>query len=436
MNHADTIIAVSTPVHGAIRAIIRMSGELAFELIEQVVEVASRPLQHARTAVCRIRLVEGIAFDATVYPFRGPRSSTGENVIEVHVPASPYLVQAALRRLIELGARPAGPGEFTARAFFNGKLDLTSAEGVAATISATNRAELDAARQLLGGELARQLEPILDEVVRTLALIEVGIDFTEEDVSFISRADVERSLASIVHSLRTLTHESPRIERLSHEPRIVLSGRPNAGKSTLLNALAGMSRAVVSDVAGTTRDALSARVALRRGFITLIDVAGIEEAEDHSISRQMQESAQRQIETADAIVLLIDASDARPPITLARQPDLIVRSKADLGSVPRGTIGIDALHSAGLDELRARLDEIAFGSETGGISRLSINARHADAIRAALESTCRAQRSQASGAEIVAADLRLTLEHLGTILGNISPDDVLGRIFSSFCIGK
>lgn len=435
MTHADTIVALCSPIASALRAIIRMSGDRAFEVLDEL-SVDPQRLEPARVARRRLRLADGIAFDTTVYPFRSPRSSTGEDVIEIHLPASPYLVSETLKSLIELGARAAEPGEFTARAFFNGKLDLTRAEGVAATIAASNQAELDAARQLLGGELARRLTPVLDELVRTLALIEVGIDFVEEDVTFISRDDVLSSLASIASTLTRLLDDGPRIERLSHEPRIVLTGRPNAGKSTLLNALAGTNRAVVSDVAGTTRDALSARITLRRGFITLVDVAGLDATETDTISLQMQTAARRAIETADAVVLLIDSTDARPPVELIRAPDLVVFSKRDLKARDDEDLAVDARNDVGLDVLRDRLDAIAFGTIESASTGIAINARHADAIGAAIQSVKRAEQAFSSGTEFVAAELRLAIDQIGSILGNVSPDDVLGRIFSGFCIGK
>lgn len=435
MLHADTIVALSSSVASALRAIVRMSGGRAFELVELMSEGSPEALEHAQVADRRIRPLEGVVFAAQVYPFRSPRSSTGEDAIELHMPASPFLVQAVLRRLAELGARAAEPGEFTARAYFHGKLDLTRAEGVAATIAASNRAELDAARRLLGGELARRLAPILDTLVQTLALIEVGIDFVEEDVTFISDAEVGRNLASAEKSLRRLIDESPRIERLNHEPRIVLIGRPNAGKSTLLNALAGTARAVVSEVAGTTRDVLSARIALPRGFVTLVDVAGIDSA-DNPLSSQMQKAAVNAIDTADAIVLLIESTDPRPPITLAREPNLLVFSKRDLGAGPPDALAIDAPGREGLEELRARLDEIAFGVPGGGSAQLSINARHSAAIGDALDSLKRAQGTLSQGAELLSAEIRLAIDQIGSIIGSVSPDDVLGRIFSGFCIGK
>jgi tRNA modification GTPase len=234
-----------------------------------------------------------------------------------------------------------------------------------------------------------------------------------------------------------LLGQSPRLERLSHEPRIVLTGRPNAGKSTLLNALAGMERAVVSDVAGTTRDALSVQIALPRGMITLIDVAGLEQqADGDTISRQMQAAAQAQLESADVVILLIDASDERPPVGLSRPADLVVYSKCDLADPPAGALGVSVEGRSGLDELSDTLDRIAFGPASSGGAALAINARHVTLIQESIRAIEAARHAAGAGPELAASELRLAIEHLGGVLGNVSPDDVLGKIFSSFCIGK
>lgn len=436
MSHADTIVALSTPIGSGLRAIVRVSGSRSFELFAPLLGGRSVEFVAGRVTRLSVELSQGIRFDVTAYAFRSPRSATGEDVLEIHLPASPFLVSALLERLILLGARQAEPGEFTARAFFNGKLDLTAAEGVAATISSTNRAELDAARQMLGGELSRRLRPILDDLVSILALVEVGIDFTDEDVTFLPAAALRQRVGQAQDSLQRLLNESPRIERLSHEPRIVLAGRPNAGKSTLLNALAGTARAVVSDVAGTTRDALSAHVSLKRGRVKLVDVAGLDEASDDAIEKRMQAVAATEIETADAVVLVIDPFDLRPRLRLTREPDLVVYSKADLALPPKDGLGVDAPHGIGLERLRERLDQLAFGSLSGATVSLALNARHVNSIKNASDSLARALDAIDGGGELVASELRTAINHLGSILGTVSADDVLGKIFSSFCIGK
>jgi tRNA modification GTPase len=339
-----------------------------------------------------------------------------------------------LTELTAHGARPADPGEFTARAYFNGKLDLAEAEGVAAVVSAMNEQELRAARQLMSGELARRLGPIMDVIAETLALVEVGIDFADEDVTFISSQELSRRLREMDEALQQLVQHSARFERLATEPTVVLVGRPNAGKSTLLNALAGHSRAVVSPIAGTTRDILSADVALLHGMIKLIDAAGLEAQSSVDIERQMQEHAQRALATADLVVLVRDVTDERPLLELPHKPDLTVLSKADLHqSSHSNVLAVSAHTGQNLDQLKARLDELCFNLQGTG-SSLALNARHLGAIEDARTALTRAAAE--SETEVIAMELREALDALGAIVGSVTPDEVLTRVFARFCIGK
>jgi tRNA modification GTPase len=435
LNASDTIAAISSPATGpCARIIVRMSGSKALELARGICqEELPEPPVIGRT---QLRIAE-LPCPAFVYAFRSPRSYSGEDLVEFHIPGNPLLARMLLEELFRRGARQADPGEFTARAYFNGRIDLGEAEGVAATIAAGNEQELSAARQLMTGELSKRLRPIMNELAQTLALIEVGIDFSDEDVTFLSPDQIEQRLRGIDSSLAKLMEESGRFERLGHEPRIVLVGRPNAGKSTLLNVLARHARAVVSPIAGTTRDALAAQVRLKRGLVHVIDVAGIDEstaADDHDIARQMQARALAEIQAADLVVLLRDVTDAGPPLALSRAADVLVFTKADLGSAPSGAMAVSSLTGHGLNELRDRLDELAFGGAAP--STLALNARHLAAIASARDSLKRAMSQLHAGSEILAFDVRESLDLLGGILGNISPDELLGRIFSSFCIGK
>ena len=468
MTADDTIIAISSAVGPAARMIVRISGPAAIELAQQV----GVPAGSTGGSAFHTKLsFAGLSVLAWVYLFRAPRSYTGEDLVEFHLPGNPVLAKMLLEALLRLGARAAEPGEFTARAYFNGRMDLTEAEGVAATIAAGNQQELAAARRLLSGELVRRLAPAMEVLTGTLALVEAGIDFVDEDVTFLSVEQVARRIEEIDSILQRLLAESTRFERLGHEPHVILVGRPNAGKSTLLNVLAGQQRAVVSRVAGTTRDALSAEVFLPCGAVRIIDVAGIDDLSPpggSDIDRQMRQHALRAAESADVLVLVHDSTDARAPLVLPRNPMLTVASKADLlpiasreilekdqteaccggadipviggADIPKlggadGVVAVSALTGAGMDELRHRLDAICFGDSSSG-SDLALNVRHVAAITEARSALGRAGDQLHHGPELISFELRESLDHLGAVLGRVSPDDLLGRIFSSFCIGK
>jgi tRNA modification GTPase len=447
MNASDTIVAISSAVGSAARMIVRASGPASRSLLAHLTPNAAFIGGGAE----RTRLhVAGMTIPAWVYCFATPHSVTGEDVLEMHIPGNPLLARLLLEEAVKRGARQAEPGEFTARAYFNGRMDLTAAEGVAATIAAHSDRELAAARQLLAGELSRRLAPLMDRIAETLGVIEVGIDFSEEEVQFISSEALSARLGEIDAGLQRLLDESTRFERLSHEPQVVLIGRPNAGKSTLLNALAGEQRAVVSPHAGTTRDAIAAEVRLRRGTIRLLDVAGLDHADKtDSIARQMQSRARQTLEAADLVLLVRDGQQTSDDLPISdRPPDLIVETKSDLGErsgtgvtepvahAKTSTVHVSALTGENLDALRDRLDEMAFGAFDGAAS-LALNARHVHAVEQARQAVTRAcQRIGNAGDEILALELREALDLLGGVLGDVSPDDVLGRIFSTFCIGK
>ena len=437
---SDTICAISSATGAAARMIVRVSGRLA----PQVARELCGGGEAVPPGASRARLhFAGLAVPAWLYVFRAPRSYTGDDLAEFHLPGNPVLARLLLDHLRARGCRDAEPGEFTARAFFNGRLGLTEAEGVAAAIAAETEDELAAARQLLAGELARRLRPVMDDAAEALALVEVGIDFSDEDVTFLPADQLRSRARQADAALGRLLDDSARFERLAHEPTAVLVGRPNAGKSTLLNALAGRERAVTSPVAGTTRDVLSAEVALRRGMIRLLDVAGIE-ADDGGtdpIRRQMRDRALRAVGEADLVVLVQDAADAAPPPDVGRPPHLVVRTKADLPHARAGAaggddaLGVSALTGEGLPFLLARLDRLAFGERTARPA-LALNARHVAAVQEARDALSRAAAAAGGSPEVVALELREALDALGRVVGAVTPDDLLGRIFSAFCIGK
>jgi tRNA modification GTPase len=440
----DTIAAISSASGPAARMIVRLSGPLTATIAP---ELTGAPIPDTNRAARTHLSFAGLRVPAWVYTFGAPRSYTGEDLTEFHLPGNPLLARILLDHLVGAGVRHAEPGEFTARAYFNGRMDLTKAEGVAAAISAQSERELFAARKLLAGELASRLRPLTESLADTLALVEAGIDFADEGVIAIAPDELRRRVTDVDAALADLLASSTRFEPLTHEPTIVLAGRPNAGKSTLLNALAGQSRAVVSPLAGTTRDVLTAEIALSRGLVRLADAAGLEEVAESAstgdIADQMREHARRAADTADVLVLVVDVSDTRPPLRLNREPDLIVTTKADLCDrdsqvAPSGSILVSATTGYGLNELRVALDRLTFGDDAGTSAPiLALNARHVRAIDDARDALARIGFGHADlSAEVVALDLRDALDALGAVVGRLTPDDLLGRIFASFCIGK
>ena len=450
----DTIAAISSATESAARMIVRLSGPDAWLF---AVDVAPGYQPAASVADRATLVIRGMSVPVQIYSFQSPRSYTAEDLVEFHLPGNPLLARFLLDELIAKGARLAEPGEFTARAYFHGRLDLTEAEGVAATIAAHSEQELLAARQLLSGELARRLQPIMERISQTLALIEVGIDFTEEEVSFLSPREIASQLGQVDRELTELLDNSARFEKLTHEPTAVLIGRPNAGKSTLLNTLAGHDRAIVSAMAGTTRDAVSASILLEFGALRMIDVAGIDElgaaaqiavrsntttARDN-IEQQMRERALRELETADLVLLIHDSSSADPLMEPPRAPDVVIFTKIDL---PYGASRFDSESTAAcvsvscetgenIPSLRQVLNGLAFGDRGRGAS-LALNARHLNSIEDCRSALARALSLASHGDELIALELRHALNALGQILGQVTPDDLLGKIFSTFCIGK
>lgn len=431
MHDQGVIAAIASPSGACARIVLRLSGVGSWVIVRKLT-VSELPMGG------QVRLsVDGMDVPATLLRFA--QGYTGEESAELHVPGNVLLARMVLQRLYELGARPAEPGEFTARAFFSGRLDLAEAEGVAATIHATNERELVAGRKLQSGELARRLAPITDELTQILALVEAGIDFSEDDIRFLAADELVRKAEALILRLRGLLDESVRFERLAHEPTIVLCGRPNSGKSTLLNALTGRRRAVVSAMAGTTRDVLEAEVELDRGVVRVIDTAGIEQKDElGEVERQMRERAVGAVGAADVVVLVEEIGGTHSSARWPRSPDLFVASKADLhplSCVRQPYLPVSAITAAGMDELRTRLDGLAFGSRGG--ESLALNARHVCQIEAACEELEILSREAESRTEELSAEhLRYALDALGEITGMVSPDELLGRVFATFCIGK
>ncbi len=446
--HMATIAAIGTAPGVGARAMIRLSGP---GVRRWAINACDLELTRRGAHPTRVRLDAARSLPALALFFPAPGSYTGEDTLELLLPGNPALANRVLEAILgDDGITLAQPGEFSARAYLGGRLSLTQAEGVALRVGAEHDDALTAAAALLDGSYARRCAAWGDEMATLLALVEAGVDFSDqEDVIPIAPGELHARLTDLGAALRAQLGGASG-ERVSTDlPRVVLMGAPNAGKSSLFNALLGRRRAVVSERAGTTRDAITETLDLSRdapgsGRVELTDLAGLGEPAIDAVDRLAQGQARELIARADA-VLWCDPSgrfEGPPPPLPAGAPVVRVRTKSDLPA-PRpapGAIAVCALDGSRLDALRrAVADAVAGGSGTGvGV----FVPRHRRALRDAGAGITRAlahldpgERSLAQP-ELVALGLREALDALGELVGDISPDEVIGRVFSTFCVGK
>lgn len=443
----DTIAAIATaPGQGGV-GIVRLSGPAARTIAEAVAGMDPRP-RHAHYA--RFREVAGeVIDDGLLLYFPAPHSYTGEDVVELQAHGGPLLLDALLRRCHALGSRPARPGEFTERAFINGKLDLAQAEAVADLIAAGSEAAARAARRSLDGVFSQRVQALLEALTGLRVWIEAAIDFPEEEIDFLADAALLERLEATQRTHRQLMAEAERGQRLRDGLHVVILGPPNAGKSSLLNALAGSDRAIVTDIAGTTRDVLRETVRIDGIELTLVDTAGLREGAD-VVEAEGIRRARAELGAADLVLAVLDERDPAAGVAsvVADLPAgvavLWLHNKSDLVAMPARELQrpdgrhlwLSAHTGEGLDALRARLREAADHTGEGGGS-FSARARHVDALaRTGAHLDTALAQLRAGAGELAAEELRLAQEALGEITGRMLADDLLGRIFSSFCIGK
>ena len=384
---------------------------------------------------------------ARLLEWPGPRSYTGQEMAEIHTVGSPPLLGLVLAGLLAKGARAAGPGEFTLRAYLAGRIDLTRAEAVHAAIEARTPSQVDEALAQLAGGIGGPIGRLRDRLLDVLAALEAGLDFNDEpDVDPIGRRHLVELLASIAAEVAAIAGRLSARDRPGDRPRVVLVGPPNAGKSRLFNALVGVETAIVSDEAGTTRDYLAADCDCDGLPIRLVDTAGLEPAAS-PIAAQAQAARDRQSEAADLILDCrpIDAGPDRIEVDpRPTRPTLAVWTKADLGPIPApgGRLATSAVDPTGLPRLRsaiaARLLDSDSQADPGGTAARCGEALRsaARALATAAETLDRSTHSDSSVDELVAVDLRDALDDLDSVLGQSAPDEVLDRVFRRFCIGK
>ncbi len=443
----DTIAAVATAPGAGGVGIVRISGPQARAIGEALCAraLAPRHAQYARFNDGEGRLID----DGLALYFQAPASYTGEDVVELQAHGSPVLLASLLRRCVELGARMARPGEFTERAYLEGKLDLAQAEAVADLIAAGSHAAARAARRSLEGEFSRQVDALVEQLTQLRMYVEAALDFPDEQIDFLAAPVLAQRLQDTRAALEALLAQARQGQRLIDGLHVLILGAPNVGKSSLLNALAAQDRAIVSDIAGTTRDLLRETVHLEGVQLTLVDSAGLRESPD-SIEAEGIRRARAELARADVVLVVGDAQS--PPVLSAELRDQVpegarllwLHNKCDLEATlpgPESSAGdgqehwrLSARSGAGLDALRVRLRELA---GAGGEGSFSARERHVQALNEAQATLAHAAQQIAGGhAELAAEELRQAQLALSGITGPLDADALLGRIFAGFCIGK
>jgi len=446
---SDTIAAIATaPGRGGI-GIVRVSGgccrSISNALLGRVPEPRAAELHRFLDAAGE-PIDEGLA----LY-FPGPASFTGEDVLELHGHGGPVVMDLLLRRVLELGARAAAPGEFTQRAFLNDKLDLAQAEAVADLIDSGSAEAARAALRSLRGEFSSQVHDLAEAVLELRMWVEAAIDFPEEEVDFLGDRALNARLEFIRHRFAELAETARQGALLRDGLTIVIAGRPNAGKSSLLNRLAGYDAAIVTPIPGTTRDVLRERIEIDGLPVHVLDTAGLRESPDE-VEAEGIRRAHRELARADRVLFVVDASDDEAVAAIdadlaalpSDAPRTVVLNKIDRLAGEPGMepgdpvrVGLSAATGAGLDLLRAHLKDCV-GFHPAGSGVLSARARHLEALRRARAHVEEAHRllTERHAGELVAQELTDAQKQLGEITGEVTSDDLLGRIFSSFCIGK
>jgi tRNA modification GTPase len=432
----DTIAAIASGAGRGGIGVIRVSGPGVPEISRRIVGSLPPPRQ---AHFARLRNARGEVLDeGLALYFPAPNSYTGEAVLELHGHGGPVVMHTLLRACLDTGARLAEPGEFTRRAFLEGRLDLAQAEAVADLIEASSEQAARAALRSLSGEFSAAIHALASRLVELRALTEAMLDFPEEELDAVHRSDAARRLDAIAQSLDEVLAKSREGSLLRSGIHVVLAGRPNVGKSSLLNRLAGAERAIVTPIAGTTRDALREPIEIQGVPLTLVDTAGLRESDDR-LEQLSVERTRRELAQADLVLMVEEAGAERASLPgVATQAErILVYNKLDLAprfERPQGALAVSAKTGQGLEELRAAILAAAGWSATGESVFLA-RERHLRALENA-RGHVEAARGELDRWEVFAEELRLSHAALGSITGEFTADDLLGEIFGRFCIGK
>ena len=453
--HKDTIVALSTaPGVGAI-AVIRMSGDNAIEIADKVFIGKKLARAQSHTLHFGVIAVEGNKIDEVVIGlFKNPRSYTGEDIIEISCHGSPFIQQQILQVLIQAGARLAKPGEFTMRAFLNGKMDLSQAEAVADLIAAQTQASHDIALKQMRSGYGETLKQLRFELIHFASLIELELDFSEEDVEFAERSHMQHLIDKINFELDRLIRSFELGNVIKNGVNTVIAGRPNAGKSTLLNALLNEDRAIVSAIAGTTRDTIEEELNINGIVFRLIDTAGIREAKDE-IEKIGVEKTMEKIKTSTLLMYVFDVNTMTPEevrtdlnnLVEAGDRMLVIANKID---TPEGgkllaqffefkpDAYISSLQKTNIDELKTLMYQKILHDDFNMENIVVTNARHLESLqkaRTTLNDVLQSLHNKESG-DLTALSIRYALNAIGEITGQVTNEDLLDNIFRNFCIGK
>lgn len=452
----ETIVALSTPQGTGAIGVIRLSGPKAIDIVASVFKGKDLTTQPANTLHFG-SIVRGDALidEVVVALFRAPHSYTKEDVAEISCHGSPYILQQVIELLIERGARAAKPGEFTLRAFINGRMDLSQAEAVADLIASHSAASHTLALQQMRGGFSNRIKELRAKLVHFASMVELELDFGEEDVEFADRKDLENLINELQDIIKRLVRSFQLGNVIKSGVSTVIAGRPNSGKSTLLNRIVQEERAIVSDIPGTTRDTIEEAITIGGILFRLIDTAGIREATD-AIEKIGVERTYEKISQSAIVVYLFDVSNMSPELLghdLKRLktdgiPVLLVGNKIDMLPDRRalepytqkhpGIIYVSAATGEGIADLEQALVETLAGKGLGTEDTIVSSARHYDSLlstQQALNAVLEGIANRATG-DFLAMDIRRALHHLGEITGEITTDDLLENIFSKFCIGK
>lgn len=459
-NLNDTIVALATPPGEGALAIIRLSGPESISLVNSLYKSKDLSLESSHTLHygTLYNTSEEILDEVVVSLYRNPRSYTGEDIIEISCHGSAYIIQQILETCIATGARLANPGEFTLRAFLHGKMDLSQAEAVADLIASESKGAHDLAMKQMRGKFSDEIKKLREELIRFASLIELELDFAEEDVEFANREDLKTLIREILRYIRSLKDSFQLGNVIKTGVPTAIIGRPNAGKSTLLNTILREDRAIVSDIAGTTRDTIESFINIDGVRFRLIDTAGIRESED-TIERIGVERSLKEMESSSLILYIFDASTTTPEDLIAELKTypigdknlIVIANKMDLnpylrpeeyydGELVRADnfITLSAINEMNIPHLKHTMVQKVLGAGPSQDDPVISNSRHFEALSQAENALQQALENMSQGVtgDFIAMDIRHSLQALGLITGEVTTDDLLDRIFRDFCIGK